>query len=431
MTDKNHIKEFFKLLERSTSPFHAVHYSIEVLQDAGFQELSFEEPWQLQKGASYYVNLYDTTLFAFTIGKDLSDDAMLRMGVAHTDIPCFRVKPNPEMRERGYLRLNTDVYGGVILSTWFDRPLSIAGKVALKADKAFASKHVFVDFQRPLLVIPNLPIHLNREVNKGVEINRQKDVLPILGMIDDSLDMNFHSILAKELGVDSDDILDYDLYIYNLDKPVTVGLQEDFICAPRIDDLSSVYALLEGIINGVHGNDIHMVALFDNEEVGNFTKQGAASRFTTMLLEKIFASLGLDRINLYETLTRSFIVSVDVAHGYHPNFSAKYDPTNVTELNKGIVLKIDAAQRYAFDVAATGIVQQLCMDHNIPFQKFTNRSDATAGSTMGPEISTQLPAKTMDIGLPLLAMHSSRETVGSKDLVSLVEFMKVFFSVER
>jgi len=425
------IDTFFEYLDNSTSPFYVVKNSSEILDAAGFQNLSFEEPWKLEKGGAYYVKLYDTTIFAFKIGKDIGEDMILRLAAAHTDFPAFRIKPNPEMRERGYLRLNTEVYGGMILSSWFDRALSISGKVALKSDRAFYPKEVLVDFKKPLMVIPNLAIHLNRDVNRGVEINKQKDVLPLLGMSDEKVHNYFTKLLSEQLQVPEEDILDYDLFLYNLDKANLVGMNQEFICSPRLDDLSSAYALIQGILHDVCDKDIHMVCLYDNEEIGNRTKQGSASQFTTMLLEKLFASLGRTRINLFEVMQRSHILSVDVAQAYHPNFSSKYDPTNVAELNKGIAFKIDTAQRYAFDTGAVAILQQLCEENDIPYQKFVNRSDATAGSTMGPVISTQLPVRTVDIGVPLLAMHSAVETMGTKDIESMLRLMEVYFTTKR
>ena len=425
------LKGFLEYLDNSTSPFQVIKNSIAILEKEGFEELAFEQEWTLKKGGSYYVRLFDTAMYAFKVGRKVENDMILRMAAAHTDFPSFRLKPNPEIKEKSYIKLNTEVYGGMILSSWFDRALSISGKVALRSDKAFQPKTVLVDFKRPLMVIPNLAIHLNREVNKGVEINRQMDVLPLLGMSEENAANYLKHLLAAELQVKEEDILDFDLFIYNLDKAQLVGAEYDFICSPRIDDLSSAYALLQGIISKVCDQDIHMICLFDNEEVGNKTKQGCASEFTNMLLEKIFEALGKTRTKLYEVISRSFILSADVAQGYHPNHGSKYDPTNIGELNKGVVFKIDTAGRYAYDTGAAGILQQLCEDNEIPFQRFANRSDATAGSTMGPTLSTMLPARTMDIGVPLLAMHSAVETMGARDQESIIRLMQVFFNVRR
>lgn len=427
----SYFNDFFHFLNNSTSPFQVIKNSCELLEKEGFEKLSFDQEWNLQKGGAYFLKLFDTTMYAFKVGKNIDSDMILRIAAAHTDFPSFRIKPNPEIKDRDFIKLNTEVYGGMILNSWYDRALSISGKVALKSDQAFRTKEVLVDFKRPLMVIPNLAIHLNREVNKGVEINKQTDILPLLGMTEESAHNNLKHLIATELKVEEHEILDYDLYIYNVEQAKMVGMNEEFICSPRLDDLSSAYALLEGIIEEVCDKDIHMICLFDNEEVGNHTKQGCETGFTNILLEKIFASFGKTRTNLFETLSNSFIISADVAQAYHPNFGGKYDPTNKAELNKGIVFKIDTAQRYAFDTGAVAIIQQLCDENNIAYQKFVNRSDATAGGTMGPSISTLLPARTMDIGVPLLAMHSASETIGAKDQESLIKLIKTFFSLKR
>jgi aspartyl aminopeptidase len=426
----NNLDEFLEFLNDSTSPFHVVKNCSDILDREGFECLSFEKPWDLKKGGSYYLQLYDTTLFAFKIGQDINENMIIRIAAAHTDFPSFRIKPNPDMQEKGYMRLNTEAYGGMILSSWYDRALSAAGKVALKSDRLFAANEVLVDFLNPIMVIPNLAIHLNKDINKGVEINKQTDILPLLGTSNEDSN-NFKALLGKQLRVSEDDIIDYDLFIYNVEKAKTAGINNEFICSPRLDDLSSVYALLQGITAKVNDQDIHMICLFDNEEVGNKTKQGCASQFTSVFLEKLFASLGKNRINLYEVLLRSTIISADVAQAYHPNFPSKFDPTNRAELNKGIVIKIDTTQKYAFDTGAVAIIQQLCDKYDIRYQKFANRSDVTAGSTMGPVISSLLPVRTIDIGIPLLAMHSAMETMGVKDQESMMQFMKAYFSADR
>jgi len=426
----NNLHEFFDFLDNSTSPFHAVKKCSEILENESFECLSFEKQWNLEKGRSYYLKFYDTTLFAFKIGNDINEDMILRIAAAHTDFPSFRIKPNPVIKEKSYMRLNTEVYGGMILSSWYDRALSVSGKIALKSTNLFETNEILVNFIRPIMVIPNLAIHLNKDVNKGIEINKQTDILPLLGISDEKGD-NFNELLAKQLNVSADDIIDYDLFIYNVEKAKTAGINNEFICAPRLDDLSGVYALLQGIISNVCDKDIHMVCLFDNEEVGNHTKQGCASQITNILLEKIFESLGKSRINLYEVMLKSIIISNDVAQAYHPNYSSKFDPTNRAELNKGIVIKIDTTQKYAFDTGAVAIVQQLCDKHDISYQKFVNRSDVSAGSTMGPVISTLLPIRTIDIGIPLLAMHSAMETMGIKDQESIIRFMTAYFSTDR
>ncbi len=424
-------KDFFEFMDHSTSPFQVVKNCGSILEAEGFEKLCFENKWDLKKGGSYYLSLYDTTLFAFRIGKEIDDDMMLRMAAAHTDFPSFRVKPNPIMREKSYVKLNTEVYGGMLLSSWYDRALSISGKVALKSEHSFSPKEVLIDIEDPILVIPNLAIHLNRDVNQGVEINKQTDILPLLGLSEEEDKNYFIDILADHLEVKAEDILDYDLYIYNMDKAKSVGKNKELICSPRLDDLTSVYALLHGIKGQVCEKDIHIIGLYDNEEIGNQTKQGCASQFTEVLLEKIFESLGKSRVNLYEVLMRSTIISADVAQAFHPNYPSKFDPTNHAVVGKGIVFKINTAQKYAYDAGAIAIFQQLCDENQIPYQKFVNRSDATGGGTMGPVLSTLLPVRTIDIGIPLLAMHSASETIGAKDQESMMNLMVTYFGTDR
>ena len=425
------LKNFFRFLDNATSPFQVIRQSMERLEARGFERLYFDRPWDLKKGGAYFLNLYDTTVFAFRIGKEINEDTMLRMAAAHTDFPSFRIKPNAVMKEKSYIRLNTEAYGGMILSSWYDRALSISGKVALKSNKPFEPREILVDLQEPVLVIPNLAIHLNREVNSGVAINKQTDVLPLLGLSEEEDKNYFNELLAGHLNVPIEDILDYDLFIYNLDKASTVGKKQEFICSPRLDDLSSAYALLQGIAGEVCEKDIHIIGLYDNEEIGNRTKQGCETHFTGVLLEKIYEALGMSRIQLYETMMKSFILSADVAQAFHPNYPSKFDPTNRAELGKGIVIKINTAQKYAYDTGAIAILQQLCEANDVKYQKFVNHSDAVGGGTMGPVLSSLLPMKTVDIGVPLLAMHSAVETMGVEDQESIIKLMISYFATER
>jgi len=427
----NNLNDFLAFLNQAVSPYHVVNSCIERLERAGFECLTFARPWNLEKGGSYYLKLYDTTLFAFKVGFNIDDEISLRIAAAHTDFPALRIKPNPLMKENGYLRLNTEVYGGMLLSSWYDRPLSIAGKVALRSSHSFEPEEALIDFGRAIAVIPNLAIHLNKETDRGAQINKQTDILPLLALTENPRGDYFQQLLAEQLKVKAEDILAYDLYIYCGEKALTAGINNEFICSPRLDDLSSVYALLQGITSSKVGErDIHMICLFDNEEIGNRTKQGAASQFTQVLLEKIFAGLNQSKFKLYEAMLRSIMLSCDAAHAYHPNFAHKYDPTNRLELNQGMAIKIDTA-RYAFDMGAVAVIQQLCNKYGINYQKFVNRSDVTAGSTMGPVLSSLLPIRTIDIGIPLLAMHSAVETMGSKDEGDMIKFMQAFFSASR
>lgn len=428
----NYTKQLLDFIKNSPSPFHVVENSSNILREVGFEELDFSADWSLKPNSGYFINQYGTTLFAFTTGNTIDSSTCVRMANAHTDQPCFRVKPNPILLEKGYIKVNTETYGGVILNTWLDRPLSLAGKVVLKSDDIFNPNIKLIDFARPLLTIPNLAIHLNREVNKGVELNRQSHMLPILGMVNDTLnnDDYFLEIVAKELNVAPSDIIDFDLYIYLYEEGTTLGINNELISSPRLDNLTSSIALIDGIIASKNNdnNNINIIGLFDNEEIGSSTKQGADSMVSNILLAKIFAGLGKSQVDAYNVIPKSFCISMDVAHGLHPNYSAKADPTNTVILNNGVVLKIDTTQRYASDVEALSTIEQLCANNDIKYQKYVNRSDAVGGSTLGSISSAWLPMKTVDLGVPMLAMHSSRELIGTEDQEMLVKLAESYFT---
>lgn len=424
--------DLLQFIKMATSPYQVVEEGIKILLTAGFEEIKLKDCWKLKKGGAYYIKPYGTSLFAFTVGEMWEEGQNLRIAAAHTDHPGFRIKPSAEMSAGAYYKLNTEVYGSPILNTWLDRPLSIAGRAALKGKDPFHPKLRLIDMRKPLLTIPNLAIHINRDVNKGVELNRQTDMIPVIATIKDSLNKNnfFVNYLAEQLEVDASDILDYDLYIYNAEEGALIGMEEDFISCPRLDNLTSVYALLKGITEGKRKEGINLIALYDNEEIGSRSKQGADSALLNMVLERIYDGLGTDkRTGVYEAVAEGILLSVDVAHGVHPNRPEKYDPVNYTKLNGGIVIKIDSNQKYTFDTEAVAIVQQICQQTGILYQKFVNRSDMPGGMTLGPIISSWLPMKTVDLGVPLLGMHSSRELMGIKDQEYLEKLIKNYFQL--
>lgn len=431
MKEKQCSINLIDFIRKSVSPFHVVQESIKILENHGFKRLDMRNEWNLENEGAYFTAPYDSALFAFTISKTADSPLNFRIGAAHTDSPCLRIKPVPEMSEKNYLKINTEIYGGAILNTWLDRPLSIAGKVALKSNDIFKPDIKFIDLKKPVITIPNLAIHVNKEVNKGIELNKQKDMIPIAAMINNSLnkDTFFLDYIAQELNVLPENILDFDLYVYNTEMGEIVGLYDDFISSPRLDNITSVLACINGIVNGRRNEGINVAALFDNEEIGSRSKQGADSTLMTIVLEKIAAALGNTRIEFNDAVMRSTLLSVDVSHAYHPNYPEKNDPVNIAQLNNGIVLKIDSSQKYAFDTEAIAIVQQLCKAKNIKYQKFINRSDMPSGSTLGSIASSQLPMKTVDLGIPLLAMHSSRELAGIMDQYYLEKLMTYFFEV--
>lgn len=424
-------QKLFRLLERGTSGVMVVREAEEQLKEAGFQELFFHQAWGLSENGRYYMKHHDTTLFAFTLGERSNYREAVRIGAAHTDFPCLRIKPNPDVQTSGYAQVNVEVYGGAILNTWLDRPLSISGRVALESEDLLHPEIRYLDVAKPLLVIPNLAIHMNREVNKGVELNKQTDMLPIIGLLEEELEeekMLMH-FLAEELQVDMDRILDFELWIYCMEKPRHLGVQEEFILSPRLDNLTSVQALLTGLIDSRRADGLNVVALFDHEEIGSRTKQGAGSLLLLNLLEKISDSLGKTAAQTRENLYNAFFLSVDVAHGLHPNQTGKMDITNKPVLGSGFCIKEASSQSYATDCEAIAVVEQICRKEQIPYQKFVNRSDMQGGGTLGAIASSILPVRTVDIGVPLLAMHSSVETMGTADMKSLTDFVTAYFKI--
>lgn len=427
MDNKKAAQALLNFINTSPSAFHVVATAKSALRSAGFKELLPGQDWVLLPGEQYYLTPYDSMLIAFSIGPD--GPGKLRIAAAHTDFPCLRIKPACSLQEKSYGKLNVEPYGGLIYNTWLDRPLSIAGKVALRGDDPFHPDIYWLDMKRPVLTIPNLAIHMNREINKGVTINPQKDLLPLAQTIEADTPKDFFMTqLASELDCLKESILAYELTIYPFEQGSLLGFNNDFISSPRLDNLTSVQACLVGLMESHRAQGLNVVALFDNEEVGSRTKQGAGSFVLAQTLERIYTALGGGRNEFLRQQSHAFMLSVDVAHGLHPNAPEKNDLTNIPILNNGVVLKTAANQSYAGDCEAMAIMGELCTTHHIPYQIFANRSDVAGGSTLGSIASTLLPIRTMDIGIPLLAMHSSRETMGSRDQQSLESLITVFFS---
>lgn len=422
-------ESLFDLLEKGTSAVMVVKEAEKRLLAAGFEELSFSQIWGLDDNGKYYVKHHDTTLFAFTLGKRASLKDEIRIAAAHTDFPCLRIKPKPDVCAGGYAQVNVEVYGGAILNTWLDRPLSISGRVALVSGDVMKPEMRYISVDRTLGVIPNLAVHMNREVNKGIELNKQKDLLPVLGMEAEGEEERFLRFLAKELQTKPENILDYELWVYCREQPQYAGMEEELILSPRLDNLTSVQALLDGIIQSGCRDGIHVIALFDHEEVGSRTKQGAGSMLLMNLLQRILESLDRTPAQRAASLYDAFLLSVDVAHGLHPNQMGKMDITNKPVLGKGLCIKEASAQSYATDCEAVAVVEQICRKAGIPYQKFVNRSDIAGGSTLGAIASGIFPVKTVDVGVPLLAMHSAVETMGAKDMKALTDLICAYFQI--
>lgn len=422
--------ELINFIKKGSSPFHVVIEGRKMLDNAGFSQLNMRDEWSVQSGGKYYVIPHPTSIIAFTVG-DMIDEMGYKIICSHTDSPTFKIKPKSEIKIENYITLNTEVYGGPVYYTWFDRPLSIAGKVALKSDNPMKPTMKYIDCKKPILTIPSLAIHMNREVNKGVEIHPQKDTLPLMGLINDTLEKDNYllSYLAKELDVQVVDILDFDLYLYLAEEGQLIGINEEFVQAPRLDDLASVYSSLRALSDVENKAGINIAACFDNEEIGSQTKQGADSVLFSNILERISIALKRTKSKHYRMYDNSFMISADGAHALHPNAVEKNDPTNKPVLNQGVVLKLSAKQSYATDCESTAIVQQLCHMTNIPYQKFVNRSGSLGGKTLAPIMSSYLPIKAVDIGVPMLAMHSSKELVGVDDLLYMNELFINFYNV--
>jgi aspartyl aminopeptidase len=427
--------DFFEYLKRGITPHHATEAAAEMLQGAGFEELVLNRPFNVKVGGRYFVKVYSTAIAAFSIGNNVSESSSFHVGAAHTDHPCLHIKPVFEHDpygpgNNGYMKLNCEIYGGPIYSTWLDRPLSVAGMVALKGKNAFEPDLRIFDFKRPIAVIPNLAIHFNREVNKGVDLNQQIDMVPLLGVFNEKInDKHFLlSAIAGELGVKAEDILDCDLYVYCCDAPTVVGLNEDMLSAPALDNLTSCYALTKAISEAAPVDTIDVALLFDHEEVGSRTKTGADSAVFKTLLEKLRFGLGFKAESFNDAVLSSFLFSVDVGHATHPNHSEKYDSLSKIGLGEGVALKVSSNQRYTLDPSAIATAEMLCSENNVKYKKFMIRADIPGGSTIGPMLSSLLPMHTVDIGVPILAMHSACELMQTSDEDELIKLMTGFYN---
>lgn len=423
--------DLIDFLYKSPTAYHSVATIKERLDLNGFSEVKESEKWDLQKEGKYYVIKNDSALIAFEIGTgDIEEEGFKLIG-AHTDAPGFRIKANPEMVSEGkYLKLNTEVYGGPLLYTWFDRPLGIAGKVALKGNSPLKPEVKLVNINKPLLIIPSVAIHMNRSVNEGFAINKQKDTLPLLSLINDKFEKNGYlvKVLAEELKVEASDILGFDLGLYEVEKGAVIGLNEEFISAGRLDDMWMVYTGIQALIESKVNKSTKVMVCIDNEEIGSLTAQGANSALLLNILERITLALGKDREGLHRALSNSLMISADLAHAVHPNAEEKHDPTNRPVLGNGPVLKTAASGSYSTDSYNAAIFEGLCKTANVPYQKFFNRSDVRGGTTIGPITTSLLTIPVMDMGAPLLSMHSIRELATVKDNYYTIKLFTEFFN---
>lgn len=428
------ITDLLKFLDASPVNFLAVKTIRERLLAAGFKEIDPTKPLgPVGAGDQLFVTKNDSSLYAFRIGEQRLADSGFHLICAHCDSPTFRIKPNAEMTcEGGIVKLNTEVYGGPIMSTWFDRPLSIAGRVVVRTADVMHPKTLLLHVKRPLLQISSLAIHFNRQVNDGVRLSRQKDVLPILGIVTSEMERGnmLINVICEELDIKPKDILDFDLYLYDYTPACTFGVHQEFVSSGRLDDLSMVHAgLMALLMSGSRPKTTQVLAVFDNEETGSQTKQGAASPFLSQMLRRLVMAEGGTEEDYLRSVEQAFMVSADNAHAWHPNYSEKYDPTNHPVLGGGPVIKFNAAQKYASDAVSSAVFQGVCRKAGVPCQRFVNHSDVAGGSTLGNILASSLPLRGVDMGNPLLAMHSVRETASVADheycIKAFAEFYKL------
>ena len=432
MKQKEFAKDLIDFIYDSPTSFNPVNTSKKILNKNGFEELRLNEKWKLRIGGKYYITKNSSALVSFVINSDNIEKEGFRIISSHSDSPSFRIKPNAEMSaENTYLKLNTECYGGPILNTWLDRPLGIAGRVVVKGDSVLRPLEKIVNINKPICIIPNLAIHMNRTINDGYSLNKQKDMLPLVGLLNESLEKdNFLlNTLSKELNISNEDIIDFDLFLYEFEKGSLIGKHEEFISSSRLDNLSMAHASIHAITNTNGKYGINLVSLFDNEEVGSSTKQGADSNMLVNILEKICLSLGKDREEFFNTLYSSFMISADLAHAVHPNISEKHDPTNRPIMGGGPVIKINANQSYTSDAYSISIYKNICKEANVSYQEFVNRSDERGGSTIGPISSTHIDIPSVDIGSPILAMHSIRELGSVEDHYSIYKTFSKFYEI--
>lgn len=414
-------RDLIHFIAKSPSTFHAVRGIKAALLYAGFTEIREEDTWQIEKGGKYVVTRNGSALMAFTVPQEGAE--AFHITASHCDSPTFKIKENPEIADGPYVKLNVEGYGGMIMSTWLDRPLSVAGRLLVTENGHLAEKLVAID--GTMLVIPSVAIHMDRSVNQHKEWKVQKDMLPLYGMT--GAKTPFMDVIAAAAKVKAEDILAHDLILYSRVPAAIWGEEREFISSPKLDDLQCAFACFRGFTQGQKEKYISVYALFDNEEVGSATSQGAGSTFLANTLERLARSLGYSYAEAMAMIARSFMISADNAHSVHPNHPEYADPVNRPVINGGIVIKYSAAQKYATNAFSAAYFKKLCKDHDIPTQTFTNHSDNPGGSTLGNISNTVIAMPTVDIGLPQLAMHSSYETAGVKDTAYLVDAVMKFY----
>lgn len=425
MRDIEITKELFNFIESSASMFHTIATVSKYLDEAGYEYLPECDKWELEKSGKYYTTRNNSSVIAFNIGSEL-DDYHFQLTASHSDSPTYKVKAVAELEgPKEYLRLNTEAYGGMIDASWFDRPLSLAGRVLVREDGKIVNKLLAID--KDILMIPNVAIHLNREVNNGYAYNKQIDTIPLFsagelkkGALDE--------MVASELGVKVEDLVAKDLFLVNRQRQTIWGYKDEFASSPKLDDLQCAFSSLKAFLSGDNPRAINVYAVFDNEEVGSNTKQGAMSTFLKDTLVRVNDALGFDIQDYHRAVSKSYLVSCDNAHALHPNHPEMYDETNRTMMNKGIVIKEAANQKYTTDAFSRAVFLEICSRADVPTQFFANRSDKMGGSTLGNLSNTQVSLHAIDIGIAQVSMHSSYETCGIKDTAYMIDALEKFYS---
>ena len=429
--DKIYAQQLVDFCYESPTAFHAVASSVKILEENGFKPLQETDDWQLEQNGKYYFVRNDSALMAFIVGSKKVADSGFKIVGAHNDSPGFRIKPNPEWVSKDhYLRLNTEVYGGPILNTWFDRPLAIAGRVTCKSDNIYKPKERLININKPLAIIPNMAIHLNPNLNNGYVYDKQIDTLPFVGQVNAKFEGKgyLHGLLTVELVVDYDDILDYDLFLYEYQKGCLIGPDNEYISSSRLDNLQSVYAAVNALCQTENPESTCVIACFDNEEVGSGSRMGADSTMLSDLLERVTLTFGGSRKDYLRALASSFIISADGAHACHPNLKEKEDPTTRPIVNGGPTIKQSGQRSYTSDSITSSVFRQICERAGVPSQCFVNRSNVKGGSTIGPISASHVSIPSVDVGVPMLAMHSIREMCGVKDNYYMLKALKAFFA---
>lgn len=429
MDKKDLAKDLINFIDSSPCMYFAVKNMSERLKENGFTELREDEEWKIEKSKGYYLVKNSSTIIAFKTGEDLPSISGFKITGSHSDSPTFKIKPAADIYQNGYHKLNTEVYGGPIISSWFDRTLSVAGRVyTVNEDDPLKIHEHLINIDKDLFTIANLCIHQNRNVNKGYEYNAQKDTLPILELINENMEKTcIEDILAKELKIDRKSILDYELFIYDREKGKIIGLNDEFIHSSRLDNLAMAHVSLNALLSSEHNKAVNLIYVSDNEEVGSRTKQGADSPFLKNTLKRIVLSMENKEESFYRAIAKSFMISADLAHAYHPNYPEKCDISNTPVINKGVCIKYAANQSYTSDAYSASVFKSYAKRAGENVQNFLNRSDTPGGSTIGPINATHIDIRSVDIGNPILAMHSVRELGGVDDHFSLYKILKEFY----